>query len=160
MMRLMLLSSCAILATSQATAVHAKPVDPSPRISEVTAHRFFDRPALAREWIEASVPTQQDRPLTRGFRFVAGCRAHDCPTKAAAILSPDGSIVSAAIVALPCSETCEDVSHGRVFVRRATPTWARTALIAWATRVLTLNGRDEPATGTTEVVALDDAKSP
>lgn len=148
------------LALTPAVA-QAAPVDPSPRVSEATVRRFFDRPALAREWIEASVPTQQYRKLTRGFRFVAGCRAHDCPTKAAAILAPDGSIVSAAIVALPpCADTCEDVSHGRVFIRRATPAWARTALIAWATRVLAVNGRDEPATGRTEVVGLDDAKSP
>ena len=120
------------------------------------------RPSRPRSRVDrASVPTQQYRKLTRGFRFVAGCRAHDCPTKAAAILAPDGSIVSAAIVALPpCADTCEDVSHGRVFIRRATPAWARTALIAWATRVLAVNGRDEPATGRTEVVGLDDAKSP
>lgn len=132
---------------------HASPRRPCAASSTV--------PPLAREWIEASVPTQQYRKLTRGFRFVAGCRAHDCPTKAAAILAPDGSIVSAAIVALPpCADTCEDVSHGRVFIRRATPAWARTALIAWATRVLAVNGRDEPATGRTEVVGLDDAKSP
>jgi len=141
-------------------AAQADPIDPSPRVTEATALSFFDRPALAREWVEASVPTQQDRKLSRGYRFVSGCRAHACFVKSAAILSPDGLIVAAAIVALPCAETCLDVSHGRVFVHRVTPTWARTALIVWAKRVLAVNGRDEPATGESEVVALDDAKSP
>ena len=140
MIQLPLLASLVILATPSAFAQN---VDPSPRFTHAQATSFFGtrrvsglgRGALARVWFEANAPTQEDRRLRSGYRFVAGCRAHDCPTKAAAIIAAGGAIVGAAIVALKCSETCEDTSTGFVFVRRTTPVWARDELRAWSRRV-------------------------
>lgn len=160
MIRLPLLASLAILATPSAVA---QDVDPSPRFTLAQATKFFGkrrvpdlgRGPLARIWFEATVPTQLDRRLRSGYRLVAGCRAHDCPTKAAAITAPGGAIVGAAMVALKCAATCDDTSTGFLFVTASTPAWARTELSDWTRRVLIKNGRDEPATGGVEVVHID-----
>jgi hypothetical protein len=162
MIRLPLLASLVILATPSAFAQN---VDPSPRFIQAQATSFFGTRrvgglgrTLARVWFEATVPTQEDRRLRAGYRFVAGCRAHDCPTKAAAIIAPGGAIVGAAMVALKCGETCEDTSTGFVFVRRTTPAWARDELRTWSRRVLAANASMEPSMGSTEEVSLDEAE--
>lgn len=161
MIRFPLLASLAVLAASPTVA---QGVDPSPRITTVQAARFFGdrhvpglgRGKVARTWIEATVPTREDRSLRDGYRIVAGCRAHDCPTQAAAIVAPGGVIVSAAMVALKCAETCEDTSTGFLFLRRSTPAWARDVLTAWASKALAANASMEPGIGGIEVVRLDE----
>lgn len=165
MSRLPIIASLAIVA---AAPVHAQAVDPSPRITTAQAARFFGdryvpglgRGKVARTWIEATVPTRGDRSLRDGYRFVAGCRAHDCPTQAAAIVAPGGAIVGAAMVALKCAATCEDTSTGFLFLRRSTPAWARDVLTAWARKALVANASMEPSTGGIEVVRLDEGAAP
>ena len=105
------------------------------------ADYFYADGRLATQAIQAlGGPPDEPKRLADGSWLFAACRAHSCPEKGAAILSPQGRLLAIGLLNFRCHKTapkqvdCDQVTHLDVFVRAREPDAERLTgqLDAWA----------------------------